>query len=65
MDGDGRALPYIENDRDANGGTATIEYIASGEFSSGIWSGRRVRVPASEIEVRFEGMDEFLVQADD
>ena len=65
VDGDGRAFPYIENDRDANGGTATIEYIASGEFSSGIWSGRRVRVPASEIEVRFEGMDEFLVQADD
>ena len=61
VDGDGRAYPYIINDLRENRGQAVIEYA---RWPSG-WEGMRYVVPASQIEIRFEGMREFFVQADD
>lgn len=61
VDGDGRAYPYIINDLRENRGQAVIEYA---RWPSG-WDGMRYVVPASQIEIRFEGMREFFVQADD
>ncbi len=61
VDGEGRAYPYIINDLRENKGQAVIEYARP----YGGWEGMRYVVPASQIEIRFEGMGEFFVQADD
>ena len=54
MDKDGRALPIIMNDKPENEGiAAAVNYLINGK-----WSGVKV-VPAKEIELRFEGMEEF------
>ncbi|HIZ02678.1 MAG TPA: hypothetical protein H9727_00160 [Candidatus Borkfalkia avistercoris] len=64
IDGDGRAVPYIANAEELNTGNAYINYLTgSGSFES--WSASVKKVPAREIEIRFEGMEEFSVQADD
>lgn len=64
IDGDGRAVPYIANAEDLNTGDAYVNYLTgSGSYES--WSGSVKKVPAREIEIRFEGMEEFSVQADD
>lgn len=64
IDGDGRAYPYITNAEAENDGSAVIEYYTGTPYLKK-WDGYRHTVPASEIEIRFEGMDEFVVQADD
>ena len=54
VDKDGRALPIIMNDKPENEGiAAAVNYLINGR-----WSGVKV-VPAKEIELRFEGMEEF------
>lgn len=65
IDEDGRAYPYIVNDKEANDGNAVIEFASGEAYFSGGWQGVKYRVPARDIEIRFEGMDEFVVQADD